>query len=144
MARTIRTIPHWASEANKEESSPRFARYYDRAARGQDGAVHSEIAQSAKDGKRDDWSTAPKGRANKRVATKAIRRYNNAEVSRIMEAERMEDHKEAQEAKRKASERAFLQMALEWAEEDRWQAESDLRFAISRIENIRAKLAELD
>lgn len=143
MARTFRNIPAWISNI-PESDSYRSSKYFRRAARGQDGAIRSEIVQSAKAGKRDDWSTAPKGRANKRRAVKQIRRYNNGEASRQMEAERLEDWKEAQEAKRKASARAYLNMMLEWAQEDRNQAERDLQFANQRIENIRAELAELD
>lgn len=144
MARTFRTIPAWIA-AIPESDSFRASKHFRRAARGQDGAIRSEIAQSAKAGKLDYWSTSPKGRANKRRAVKQIRRYNNGEASRQMEAERLEDWKEAQEAKRKATARAYLNMMLEWAEEDKYRAERDLHYAFRRLENLRAEIrAERD
>lgn len=142
MARTFRSVPAWIA-ATPEADSYRASKYFRRAARGQDGAVRSEIAMSAKDGKRDDWSTAPKGRANKRIAGKQIRRYRNGEATRDMEAERLEDKREAEEAEAKESLRASLEMALEWEEEAKREAEWNLQFANHRIEQIRAKLAEI-
>lgn len=150
MSRTIRSLPHWVSSHVEFMRDPEFrnaakyARKAERMERGADGAFRSDNIQSAKAGKLDNWSSAPKGRRNKRIATKQVRRFHKDEIRLDMEAESMEDAREEMEARLRESEREHLNMVLEWAMEDKYHAESELKYANMRIENIRARLAELD
>lgn len=142
MARTLRSIPAWIKNTPGNDAWTN-SKYFQRAARGQDGAIRSEIAQSAKAGKRDDWSTAPKGRANKRIATKQIRRFNKAEAARHMAMEEADATREAAEARVKVEAIAELQNWLAMEESELGYLRAMVRYTEERIASLKAQIDEL-